>query len=460
MTPYALVDANNFYVSCERVFAPKLRHRPVVVLSNNDGCCVARSEEAKALGIRMGQPYFEVRDLLRRHDGRALSSNYALYADMSRRLMTVIGQFSPEQEVYSIDESFLRFTGFDQWDLTEQGRRLRERVWQWTGLPVGVGIGATKTLAKFANRLAKRHPDFKGVGVCNLLDLSSARQHGYCAASPVDAVWGIGGRWAARLKAQGIQTVADLQGADLATLQRRFNVVLARTAMELNGIPCLSLEEAPPPRQQIIASRSFGIPVTEIAMLREAVASHTARAAAKLRHEGLAAGIIQVLIATNPFIPEEPQYHPACCVPLPIPTADTARLIRAALAGLSALYKEGYRYKRAGIVLLDLAPVGARTGDLFDPAPAGMPTGDLFSPLPAAARTHDRSALAGSPAPTPAATGERRQRLLTLLDDINQRWGRGTLRFLAEGLVQPWRMRRERMTPGYTTNWRELPVVG
>jgi len=426
-TPFALVDANNFYVSCERVFDYRLRDRPVVVLSNNDGCCVARSEEAKALGIRMGQPFFEVRDLLENNRGLALSSNYTLYADMSRRLMAVIGQFSPEQEIYSIDESFLRFAGFGHWDLTQQGRELRARVLKWIGLPVGVGIGSTKTLAKLANRLAKKHPDFRAEGVCNLLNLSATQQAGYFADLAVDEVWGIGGRWSARLKKMDIETVADLQGADAATLQRQFNVVLAKTAMELKGISCLPLEEAPPPRRQIIASRSFGIPVTRFAMLSEAVASHTARAAAKLRQEGLQAGLIQVFIATNPFKPEAPQYHPGATVPLSLPTADTARLLGAAGVGLRHIYRQGYEYKRAGVVLLDLAPVAAVTGDLF--------------------------------AMTRPEALERRERLMAVMDGINQRWGRGTLRYLAEGLVQPWQMRRARMSPRYTTCWEELPVA-
>ena len=425
--PFALVDANNFYVSCERVFDYRLRDRPVVVLSNNDGCCVARSEEAKALGIRMGQPFFEVRDLLAENRGVALSSNYTLYADMSRRLMTIIGQFSPEQEIYSIDESFLRFAGFDHWDLTQQGRELRARVLKWIGLPVGVGIGATKTLAKLANRLAKKHPDFRAEGVCNLLEVSAERQAGYFAGLGVEDVWGIGRRWAARLQQQGITTVAQLMRADVPTLQRQFNVVLAKTVMELNGISCLPLEEAPPPRQQIIASRSFGIPVTTLAMLSEAVASHTARAAAKLRKEGLQAGLIQVFIATNPFKPEMPQYHPGTTVPLSIPTADTTRLLRAARVGLRHIYREGYAYKKAGVVLLDLAPVGAVTGDLF--------------------------------AATRVAATERRERLMAVMDGINGRWGRGTVRYLAEGLAQPWQMRRGRMTPRYTTCWEELPVA-
>jgi DNA polymerase V len=425
--PFALVDANNFYVSCERVFDYRLHERPVVVLSNNDGCCVARSEEAKALGIRMGQPFFEVRDLLAQNRGVALSSNYTLYADMSRRLMAVIGQFSPEQEIYSIDESFLRFAGFSHWDLTAHGRELRARVLRWTGLPVGVGIGATKTLAKLANRLAKKHPDFREVGVCNLLDLAPAQQAGYFAELAVDDVWGIGRRWGARLKQRGIATVAELQRADVAQIQRQFNVVLAKTVLELNGIPCLALEEAPPPRQQIIASRSFGQPVTTFQMLSEAVASHTARAAAKLRKEGLQAGLIQVFAGTNPFKPEAPQYHPGATVPLSWPTADTTRLLKAGRVGLRHLFREGYDYKRAGVVLLDLAPVGAVTGDLF--------------------------------AAASAATPERWERLLRVLDGINARWGRGTMRFLAEGLAQPWQMKRQRMSPRYTTCWAELPVA-
>ena len=425
--PFALVDANNFYVSCERVFDYRLRDRPVVVLSNNDGCCVARSEEAKALGIRMGQPFFEVRELLEENRGVALSSNYTLYADMSRRLMTIIGQFSPEQEVYSIDESFLRFAGFDHWDLTEHARALRARVLRWIGLPVGVGIGTTKTLAKLANRLAKKHPDFRAEGVCNLLEVSAERQASYFAELGVEDVWGIGRRWAAKLQKLDIATVADLQRADVSRLQRQFNVVLAKTVMELNGISCLPLEEAPPPRQQIIASRSFGMPVTRFDMLSEAVASHTARAAAKLRREGLHAGLIQVFIATNPFKPEAPQYHPGATVPLSIPTADTTRLLRAARVGLRHIYREGYEYKKAGVVLLDLAPVGAVTGDLF--------------------------------AATRVEATERRERLMAVMDGINTRWGRGTVRYLAEGLTQPWQMRRGRMTPRYTTSWEELPVA-
>ncbi len=421
---FALVDGNNFYVSCERVFDPKLEGRPVVVLSNNDGCAVARSNEAKALAIRMGQPYFEIRDVLARHDGVALSSNYALYADMSRRMMSVIAQFAPEQEIYSIDESFLRFAGFSHWDLTAIGQQIRQRARQWTGIPVGVGIGPSKTLAKIANHLSKRHADFKAAGVCNLNDLPAWQQVRYFTETAVGEVWGVGPQWRAKLAEADILSVQDLKMADPVQIQRRFNVTLARTVRELNGVSCLPLEEVAPPRQQIIASRSFGGPVTHLTDLREAMASHVARAAERLRKEGQIAGAIQVFIQTNPFKADEPQYHPGLTLPLPIPTDDTARLTKAALWALKRLYREGFRYKKCGVMLLELSPAGQRQGDLFTAA------------------TPDRDT--------------RRDRLMALLDTVNQTFGRGTLRLAAEGVAQPWEMRRDRVTPGYTTGWGTL----
>ncbi|MEW5786454.1 MAG: Y-family DNA polymerase [Pseudomonadota bacterium] len=425
--PYALVDGNNFFVSCERVFDPGLEGRPVVVLSNNDGCAVARSDEAKALGIRMGAPYFQIRELLARHGGVALSSNYVLYGDMSRRMMSVVAHYSPEQEVYSIDECFLRFAGFGHWDLTAHARRLRAQVRQWTGIPVGVGIGPSKTLAKLANHLAKKHPDFREGGVCNLQDLAPWHQIRYLSEVDVGEVWGVGPRWAARLGELGIHSAQDLRQADPETLRRRFSVVLERTIRELNGLSCIPLEEAPPARQQIIASRSFGHPVTAKAELLEAVATYAARAAVRLRRDGLAAGAIQVYLATNPFIPGEPQYHPATLLGFAAPTADTARLIQAARAGLGRIFKPGYRYKKAGVMLVDLLPAGVRQGELFD--------------------------VGGEP------RQERRGRLLEALDSLNARMGRGTLRFAAEGVAQSWGMRRERLTAGYTTDWDGLAVA-
>jgi len=424
---YALVDGNNFYVSCERVFNPQLEGRPVVVLSNNDGCAVARSDEAKALGVKMGQPHFQIRDLLKRHAGIALSSNYALYADMSRRMTSVIAHYSPEQEVYSIDESFLRFTGFKHWDLTEHGMRMRRQVRQWTGIPVGVGIGSTKTLAKLANRLAKKHADFKPIGVCNLQDLEPWHQIRYFTEVDVQDVWGVGPRWAAKLRELGIQSAQDLKQADPETLHKRFNVMLERTIRELNGIPCIPLQEAPPPKQQIVSSRSFGHLLTDKQDLLEAVSTYAARAAVKLRNEGQAAGSIQVFLSTNNFIPNEPQYHPGMLISFPTPTADTARLIQAARSGLNRIFKPGFRYKKAGVMLLDLMPDTVRQGELFGPA------------------TEPRH--------------ERRARLLEVADALNGQMGQGTLRFAAEGTRQPWRMRRDNLTSGYTTAWAGLVVA-
>jgi DNA polymerase V len=423
---YALVDGNNFFVSCERVFAPELEGRPVVVLSNNDGCCIARSDEAKALGIRMAQPYFEVRDTLARHGGVALSSNYTLYADMSRRMMEVIGDYSPEQEIYSIDESFLRFSGFRHWDLTEHGRRLRRQVRQWTGIPVGIGIGASKTLAKLANRLAKKHPDFKAGGVCNLADIAPWNQIRYFTETAVEDLWGIGRRWGARLREMGIESAQDLKLADPELIRARFGVVLERSIRELNGISCIDLEAVRPAKQQIIASRSFGRLVDDRQSLLEAVAAHAARAATRLRQEGLAAGAIQVFLSTHRFIPNEPQHHPGILVNLSTPTADSGRLIRAARSGLRRIYKPGYRYQKAGVMLLDMWPAGTRQGELF------------------AANDTDTA---------------RQERLADVLDTLNTRFGKGTLRFAAEGTGKGWAMRRECLTPAYTTNWRAIPVA-
>ena len=392
-----------------------------------NGCAVARSDEAKALGIRMGAPHFQIRDLLASHRGVALSSNYTLYADMSRRMMSVIGSYAAEQEIYSIDESFLRFTGFGHWDLTRHAAQLRRQVRRWTGIPVGVGIGPTKTLAKLANHLAKRHPDFKALGVCNLQDLEPWQQWRYFAEVQVGEVWGVGHRWAARLQELGIRTVMDLKLADPEFIRTRFGVVMERTVRELNGAHCIPLEEAAPAKQQIVSSRSFGRLLTDRRELLEAVSTYAARAAVKLRREGEAAGAMQVFLQTNPFIPDEPQYHPATLIRFASPTRDTARLIAAARQGVARIYKGGYRYKKCGVMLLDLVPETVRQGDLFD--------------------------LGAVP------DDGRRDRLLAVLDNINEQMGRGTLHFAAEGTGQSWGMRRERLTPGYTSEWGGL-VVG
>ncbi len=428
---FALIDGNAFYVSCERVFNPRLRGRPVVVLSNNDGCVVARSDEAKALGIAMGAPYFQIKRNYEKAGGVALSSNYTLYADLSSRMMAIIGEYSDRQEVYSIDESFIEWTGFRYFDLDQMATQLRQQVGRWTGIPVGIGIGQTKTLAKVANRLAKRHPDYQATGICNLMALSAATVARYLAALPVGEVWGIGNRWSAKLEGLGIRSALDLSQVEPAWVRQHFSVVMERTAWELRGVSCLALEQAPPPKQQIVTSRSFGQLVSDLPSLRQAVSSYTATAAAKLRQQGASTQALTVFLNTPPFNPSEPQYHPTVTVRLAEPSHDTLVLTQAALRGLARIYQPKYRYQKAGVMLLNLRPAGHGQLSLFA-------------------------------APT-AATAQREQ-LLEVMDRINRDMGRDTLWTAAQGLTaaerkDSWRMQRGTLSPAYTTRWADLPRV-
>lgn len=430
---FVLVDGNNFYVSCERLFRPSLRNRPVVVLSNNDGCCVARSNEAKALGVQMGVPYFQIRKNFEKAGGIALSSNYTLYADLSNRMMSVIGQYSERQEIYSIDESFLEWDGFRLFDTGKMATALRQRVERWVGIPVGVGIGETKTLAKLANRLAKKHPDFKEQGYCNLPDLSLAERQRYLAETPIGEIWGIGRRWSQKLEALGIQNALDLSRADPSRIRSTFNVILERTALELRGIICLVLEESPPPRQQIIASRSFGGLVTDLESLRQSVSTHAARAAEKLREDGSRAHLLTVFLHTPPFNPREPQYHPQVTLRLKTASQDTLTLTQTALRGLEAIYREGFRYQKAGVMLGEMTRDKRIQTDLFEDE-------------------------------TSSSRAERDQ-LLATMDRINRKMGRNTLWTASQGLTTQeqsqgnWRMNRSHLSPAYTTRWNDIPKV-
>lgn len=421
MSGFALVDGNNFYVSCERVFNPKLEGRPVVVLSNNDGCAVARSAEVKALGVPMGAPWFKMQDLARKHGIIALSSNYELYADLSNRMMEIIGRFSPDQEVYSIDECFLGMAGFEHYDLLDYGQTIRETVRQWIGIPVCVGFAETKTLAKLANHAAK-----KGLagreGVSDFGRLSAPERRALFARIPVGEVWGVGRRLSAQLADQGITTVEDLRTADAKTLRRQFSVVIERTHAELNGESCLSLEDAAPSKQQIMSSRSFGHYVHDLSGLEEAVASYVAIAARKLRDQHSLAGMLQVNIRTNPHKPEAPQYQRGLTIPLPEPTDGTLRLTTIARWGLKKIYKPGYAYQKAGVVLMNLMDASTVQMNLFSKA-----------------KDHSR--------------------LMRVVDQINDNWGKGTLHLAAEGVRKDWSMKREKKSPAYTTRWTELPVA-
>lgn len=419
---FALIDGNNFYVSCERVFNPGLEGKPVVVLSNNDGCVVARSAEVRALGVKMGTPWFQLRDTARQHGILAYSSNYALYADMSNRMMRVLGDYSPQQEIYSIDECFLGFDGFPAGGLAAIGQRIRGRVKQWVGIPVCVGIGATKTLAKLANHCAKK--GLAGAeGVCDFGQMQPAELDAVFSRIAVSEVWGVGRHLTENLGNLGIATVRDLREADAVTLGRAFSVVLQRTVMELRGISCLELEELAPAKKQIISSRSFGTCITTLPELEEAVSTYIARAAEKLRRQHSVAGALQVFIRTNPFKPEHPQYQRGLTVPLPVPSGDTRTLTRAALWGLKHLFKPGYAYQKAGVMLMELRAAGVVQGQLFDTAPPDRPA------------------------------------LMQVIDRANAQWGCGTLRLASEGVSKPWQMRRERVSPAYTTRWEDLPRV-
>jgi DNA polymerase V len=414
--PVALVDCNNFYASCERVFQPALRGRPVVVLSNNDGCVIARSNEAKALGIGMGEPWHLCRDRFKATGVIVRSSNYTLYGDMSARVMRTLAGFTPNLEIYSIDEAFLSFAGFEA-RFESHARELRRTVQQWTGIPVSVGIAPTKTLAKVANRFAKKDAD-RG-GVCLLL--SEAAQVELLGRLELTDLWGVAGRLAQRLKALGIMTPLDLRNADPRFVRGHFSVVLERMVYELRGVPCLDLEEVTPDRKSIMASRSFGRPVETRHELEEAVAVYAARAAERMRRQHLAAANLTVFVETNRFKPADPQYAGSKTMQLAVATADTGKLIKAAMTALGRLYRPGYRYKKAGVILLDLVPAGSVQAGLFD-------------------KPDDARSIAR----------------MRALDTLNARFGRGTIAFGTAGERQVWALRREFISPRYTTVWDEL----
>lgn len=422
MPTFALVDCNNFYVSCERAFDPRLEGRAVVVLSNNDGCVVARSAEAKALGIPMGVPTFKIRGLTEGGQVVALSSNYALYGDMSARVMSILADAAPVQEIYSIDECFLDLHGMATVpDLGAWCRDLRARVRQWTGIPVSIGIGGTKTLAKLANRLAKKA--LKADGVIDL-----AHNEGWLAAAlkrtAVGDVWGIGHRWAELLHANGIHTAWDLRQAADGWIRQRMGSVGLRTVLELRGIPCHTLESESVDRKTCCCSRSFGQATNDRSHVQDAVITFASRAAEKVRQDGLVAGTVQTFILTDRFRREEPQYTGSVSVQLEQPTALTPLIIHAAEHGLAAIWRDGYTIRKAGVILLDLV------------RPEDVPR-DLFTP------------------PVP----QRPQTLMKAVDGVNARFGRGTIAFGLAPVDAPWKMKQGRRTPCFTTRWADIPTM-
>lgn len=413
---FALVDCNNFYVACEQVFEPKLKNRPVVVLSNNDGCVVARSNEAKALGIGMGVPAFEVQDILEKNHVEVFSSNYTLYADMSSRVMQTLSIFTPDIEVYSIDEAFLNLAGLSC-SLTDYGRKIQRTVKKWTGIPVTVGIASTKTLAKIANHIAKHSPKAKGV-----LDLADSPYLDKALGQvPVEKVWGVGIKTAIKLKRAGIKTALDLSKADISWIRNRFGIVGVRTVYELRGICCYPLEQNPPAKKLICVSRMFGRPVESLEELKEAIANYASRAGEKLRQQQLAAGLMTVFITTSRFI--ENKYFNSNTIEFPVATNDTRELILRASQCIDRLYRKSCVFKKCGVILNGLVSEKEIQANLFDGA--------------------DR---------------KKSRVLMQAIDAVNTRLN-CPLRWAAEGLNQPWQVKFNRLSKHYTTCWDELPEV-
>jgi DNA polymerase V len=414
--PFALVDCNNFYASCERVFQPQLRGKPVVVLSNNDGCVIARSNEAKALGVEMGAPWHLCREHFERDGIIVRSSNYTLYGDMSARVMKVLRNFTLRLEIYSIDEAFLGLAGFED-RLEEHARELRRTVLRWTGIPVSVGIAPTKTLAKVANRFAKRDPAADGV----MLLMDKPAQDAALARLELTDLWGVAGRIARRLNEIAIRTPLDLKRADPRFVRQKFSVVMERMVHELRGTACLPLEEIVQDRKNIICSRSFGKPVQTREEMTEAVSTYAARAAEKMRRQKLAASALLVFLETNSFRPQDAQYHASQTITLAVASADTTKIIRAALRSLDAIWRRGFRYKKAGVMLLDLLPAAKVQPGLFD-------------------QPDDPRSLA---------------RMRTI-DRLNANFGRDTVTFGVMPQSRPWKLRRDFLSPCYTTSWADL----
>ena len=419
---FALCDVNSFYASCETVFRPDLKGRPVVVLSNNDGCVIARSAEAKAI-VKMGEPYFKQKEQFRRHGVICFSSNYELYADMSNRVMTTLEELSPRCEIYSIDEAFCDLTGVRNCrDLTEFGREIRETVLSRTHLTVGVGIAQTKTLAKLANHAAKKWQRQTG-GVVDLSNFEKQRK--LMAALPVDEVWGVGRRISKKLEAMGIKTVLQLADTDIRFIRKHFNVVLERTVRELRGEPCLGLEEFAPVKQEIVCSRSFGGRITEYHEMRQAICSYASRAAEKLRGEHQYCRFISAFVKTSPFALNEPYYGNSASVKLLTPTQDSRDIIAAATRCLDAVWKDGHRYQKAGVMLGDFYSQGVAQLNLFDDNAPRQNSG----------------------------------KLMEVLDHLNAKNGRGALYIAGQGIQAAWQMKREMLSPRYTTRYSDLLKV-
>jgi DNA polymerase V len=420
-TIFALMDCNNFYASCERAFNPKLRGKPIVVLSNNDGCVIARSNEAKALGIPMGAPAFKFQPLFRKHGVYVFSSNFALYGDMSRRVMDTVSRFTPDMEIYSIDEAFLRLDRMHDHPL-DLARKIRATVLQWTGIPVSIGIGPTKTLAKIANRVAKKNPEHGGsFSLVDYLD-----QDQILAGIEIEDVWGIGSRYSKKLREFGIRNALQFSKLDKDWVKKRMTVNGMHTLLELQGIPCIPLDQTVATPKSIVCSRTFALAVTDRAQLEQIVSGYAARVGERLRGQKCVAGQLQVFVLTDRFRLDRPQYSNAATVSLAIPSSHTPDLIQAAQRVLGQIFKPGYEYRKAGVMVFGIEKEQGRRLNLFEPSP------------------EDRA---------------RSKALMDVMDRVNAKWGSMTMRVAAEGTGQRWVMRQAHLSPRYTTDWKALPKV-
>lgn len=418
---YALCDCNNFYASCERVFKPSLNGKPVVVLSNNDGCVIARSQEAKDVGVAMGAPAFEIKELIKLHNVNVFSSNYALYGDLSNRVMSVLGSFAPNFEVYSVDEIFLNFKGMKYINLTEYCKVIRQTVRQNTKIPISIGIAPTKTLAKMANKIAKKK--YKNIGVLELTDKDEIEKH--LKEFPVSDLWGIGYRYAKLLEKNNISTAFQLMEMNDDWIKKNLTVQGLKLVYELRGIPCIPIEEVAPNKKGICVSRSFGQMANDLKTLEESVATFTNRAAQKLRKQNSNCAAISVFVHTNQFRADLKQYYNSRYIQIPIPTNDSGELIKWALFGLKQIYKEGYMYKKAGVFIYEITPEDAVQTNLFAELPED----------------------------------NRKRALNSTVDNLNRIMGRNVVKYAAMGDGKKWKLRQEMLSPCYTTRLNEIFTI-
>ena len=414
----ALIDCNSFYASCERIFNPKLLGKPIVVLSNNDGCIITRSAEAKALGIKMGEPYFKAKKIIEKNNVKVFSSNYSLYGDISQRVMEVLLGFSPEVEIYSIDEAFLNFKGFKNHELLTYCKHIRQTIKQWVGIPVSIGVGSTKTLSKIANHLAKKEADYEGICILK----GDEKIEEALNRIEIGDVWGIGRRLSKFLRNYEVRTAKQFAFLDRRWIRKNMGVVGEKIQLELRGVSCLDLELLPSSKKSCCVSRSFSRPIEKIEELQESIANYGSRVAEKIREEGLIAQFMSIFVLTNHFNKREKQYSNSIKLQLDYPTSDSKLIVKRAVEGIKRIYKEGYRYKKAGIILYELHSSSSVRGLL-----------DYDKP--------------------------RTDSLMRSLDKINYRYGSSTLRLAAEGIRRSWHMRREKVSPCYTTSFDQLMIV-